>query len=608
MKLEKYSASKNKPPVVMGGFASRFASSDKAKSPIKAAKKLWQYLSTQKKSVVFLLLLVIVESAVNIASPFMIGRVIDNVQIGGEKYLTIVAILALMYLLSSLSLFMQGLTVAGISMKVAKVLRKSMFDKLTNLDIDFYDGTAHGDVMSRFTNDIDNVSSGISQSLSQLISGAFTVAGTLVFMLILDYRLCFVTLVSVPLTFTLTKWISRRTRPLFRKQSDYLGMLNAIIEESVDGLEAIQINNKQNGYMEEFSAINEKLYESGRDAQIIAGFLMPMMNVINNLGFAAIAFTGGYMAFKGLVSPGIIASFVAYSRQFVRPINEIASIYSNLQSSLASGERIVEMLEIPDTDRYVGREELGNNSSRHLEFRNVDFSYIDGIKVLEGISFKVPPGSRIALVGPTGAGKTTIANLLSRFYDTDSGDIRIDGTEIKDLEINSLRKEFGIVLQDTYLFSGSILDNIRYGRLDATDDQVYEAARVCDVDRMIERLPDKYMTMLTPGGMNISQGERQLITIARAIISNPSMLILDEATSSVDTSTEKEIQRALDKLMKGRTSLLIAHRLSTIRDSEMILVIDSGRIIEKGSHEELMELKGLYYKMVVSQMMNVEKY
>jgi ATP-binding cassette subfamily B protein len=456
--------------------------------------------------------------------------------------------------------------------------------------------------MSRITNDVDNISSTVSQATTQLISSCITITGTLVIMLTLNPLMTAVTLISVPLFLLLTRTISKRSSVYFRDQQRRLGALNGIIEENITGLKMVKAFNRQESVTREFGSVNAELRTASTKAQTWAGFLMPFMNVINNISFGLVAMAGGILSADGLLSVGLVVSFLTYSRQFGMPLNNIAGMFANIQSALAGAERVFEVLD--EAEEPADRENVRSLSGvqGQVEFKNVTFSYVPGSPVIRDVSFSVNPGEVVALVGETGAGKTTIVNLLTRFYELDSGQILIDGTDVFDISRESLRGCFSVVLQETCLFTGTIADNIRYSRPAATDEEVRAASKLAHADDFITRLPKGYDTVVTGSADNLSLGQRQLIAIARAILCDAPILILDEATSSVDTKTEKEIQQALLTLMKSHTSFLIAHRLSTIRDADRIMVIGGGEILESGRHSELMTKKGVYYEMVMSQL------
>jgi ATP-binding cassette, subfamily B, multidrug efflux pump len=490
---------------------------------------------------------------------------------------------------------------AEVSQYIVLDIRGALFAKLQKLPVSYFDSRYHGDLMSRITNDIDNISTTVAQSITQLMTASITILGSLVMMLRLSPILTLASLITVPLVFLLTKTITKRTSVLFKEQQAVLGNLNGHIRETISGIHVVKAFSHEEKAINEFEMVNDKLYNVGIKAQIWSGFIMPMMNVINNIGIAAVAGVGGALAVSNMITIGVIASFLSYSRQFTRPLNDMANMYNTLQTAIAGAERVFEVLDETEEPDDLLTARTMENSKGHVEFCNVDFSYRPDVPVLKDISFEAEEGCNIALVGPTGAGKTTIVNLLSRFYDVTDGKILIDGADIREYTKNSLRKCFGIVLQDTYLFSGTIRENIKYGKLDASDDEMKAATVMANADVFINRLPKGYDTVLTENGGNLSQGQKQLLAIARAILVNPSILILDEATSNVDTRTELRIQEAMLKLMHGRTSFIIAHRLSTIRDADIIMVIDNGRIVEAGNHNTLISKDGVYHNLYFSQ-------
>ena len=573
-------------------------------------RRLWQYFESEKKLLTLIFFFIVIDSALALAVPYLIGSSIDSmseknhlVDFGILKI--IIGVLLTAYIVDGIIIFFQGWLMAGVSQHIVMNLRRTLFSKLQKLSISFFDTHTHGDIMSRLSNDIDNVSTTISQSITQLISGVITILGALTMMLILSPILTLASVITIPMVFALTKTISAKTRILFKEQQMQLGSLNGHIEETISGIEVIKSFNHEEKVIEQFNEVNSKLCEVGIKAQICSGFLMPIMNVINNIGFTAVAAVGGALAVRSLITVGVIASFISYSRQFTRPLNDLANIFNTLQSAVAGAERVFEVLDEKEETADVENAEVIDKPRGNVVFENVTFGYRKDVNILNNISFEAEAGSTIALVGPTGAGKTTIVNLLARFYDVSAGGILIDGKDIREYTRDSLRKCFGIVLQDTYLFSGTIKENIKYGSLDASDEEVKRAAVMANADVFIKRLKKGYDTHITESGSNLSQGQRQLIAIARAILANPSILILDEATSSVDTRTELHIQEAMLKLMKGRTSFIIAHRLSTIRDADTIMVIDCGGIVESGSHDFLIKNKGVYYNMYFNQFKNL---
>ncbi|ARU62130.1 multidrug ABC transporter ATP-binding protein [Tumebacillus avium] len=574
-------------------------------------KRLWHYFGKERKMLSLIFALILIDAVIMFTAPYLIGRSVDAMSLtgGGVDFGLLevtVLVLLIAYVADAVLTFMQGWLMAGVSQRIVKNLRGALFGKLQKLPVSFFDTRTHGELMSRLSNDIDNVSNTISQSTTQLMSGSILILGTLGMMIALSPILTVATLITIPLVYWLTRSIAKRTSVLFKNQQIQLGKLNGHIEETVTGLQVVKAFNHENKVIEEFEEVNQALREVGLKAQIWSGFLMPIMNVINNLGFAVVAVVGAVLAIQGDVTIGIIASFLTYSRQFVRPLNDLANTFNVLQSGVAGAERVFEVLDEQEepADR-PGAVEL-KDPKGHVVFENVSFGYRPDVPILKDVSFESPEGSSTALVGPTGAGKTTVVNLLTRFYDVTGGAIYLDGRDIRDYTRDSLRKSFGIVLQDTYLFSGTIKENIKYGRPDATDAEVETAAKMANADVFIKRLPKQYDTLLSENGSNLSQGQRQLLAIARVILAKPGLLILDEATSSIDTRTELHIQEALLQIQQGRTSFIIAHRLNTIRDADTIMVVDQGRIVEQGSHDQLIEQQGRYYNMFVNQFKNLE--
>jgi ATP-binding cassette, subfamily B, multidrug efflux pump len=609
-------SSNTPPPLSMpgrpGGFAGhrRGAPIVKPKNFKETIKRLWYYFGNERKMLSIVFMFIFLSAALSLLSPFLIGKAVDAISLDNQvdfNFLEVmVVILISAFILDAVLTFLQGWLMAGVSQRIVKRLRDALFKKLQKLPVAFFDKRTHGELMSRLSNDIDNVSSTISQSTTQLMSGVIVISGSFIMMLILSPILTVASLVTVPLVFLLTKTIAKRTSFLFKDQQIQLGKLNGQIEETISGIEVVKAFNHEEKVISEFEEVNQKLREVGLKAQIWSGFLMPIMNVINNLGFAIVAVTGGFLAVENMITVGAIASFITYSRQFVRPLNDLAQIFNMMQSGVAGAERVFEILDEQEEPDDLQDAVVLDNPKGHVVFENVSFGYRGDVPILKNVSFESDIGSSTALVGPTGAGKTTIVNLLTRFYDVTEGRILLDGRDIREYTRDSLRSCFGFVLQDTYLFSGTIKENIKYGKPGASDEDVINAAKMANADAFIKRLPNQYETILSENGGNLSQGQRQLIAIARVILAKPAVLILDEATSSIDTRTELHIQEALLSLMEGRTSFIIAHRLNTIRDADRIMVIENGNIVEQGNHGELMDQQGRYYNMFFNQFKNVE--
>lgn len=565
--------------------------------------RIWRYMYKEKVSLIASAIFVIISTLLSIVAPYMIGVIVDDYIIPKDVSgaVRMLLILVVVYIGASLFTWLQTFIMVRVSLHTIREMRQDLFNKYQSLSLRFFDSRKYGDLMSRVTNDMDTLNQALSQSVIQIISTLLMVTGVTIAMFALNWIMAIVTLLVIPIMMYTTKKIIKYSSSNFIKRQRDLGELNGFIEESISGLEVITLFGKEEQVFNRFSVVNERLKHSARAADTVSGFIGPVNNFINNLGLALLIGVGAIMTLHNMATVGVIAAFVTYSRQFFRPINQLSNLINTLQSAIAGAERVFAVMdEVPDLqDR---KEALPVSSFKgDVEFEHVTFSYDEDKEILKDISFSARAGETVALVGPTGSGKTTIVNLLSRFYDIQAGEIRIDGRNIKDYRLSDLRKKIGIVLQDTYLFSGTIQDNIRYGRLDATDEEVVEAAKLASAHGFIKHLPKRYLTEIVSGGTNISQGQRQLLAIARAILANSHILILDEATSSIDTRTEIEIQKGLNHLMAGRTSFVIAHRLKTIENADRILVIKDGRIIESGSHSKLLEQRGFYFELYESQ-------
>ena len=576
------------------------AAVEKAENVRPTIKRLLTYFSKEKRRLIGLVAAVSGVTLLSLAAPSLQGSAIDSIKDNlWQKLYVFAASLLGVYLLNTLCTLAQSLLAARLSQSIVRRMRHDLFNKIDRLPIAYLDTHSNGDVMSRMTNDVENVSNTVSQSLGSLVSGLLTVIGTVTIMFIYCWQLTLITLLTVLLTVLVTKYMSGIMRRIYRKRSMLLGQLNGHAEEMITGYKTVVAYNKQNSVVEEFGKTSDELRRVSIKAEILGGSMGPIMNCISNVGFVIVAAFGGYFAYTGLITVGTISAFIIYAKQFSRPINEIAQLYGSIQTAVAGAERVFTLMDHPDEDKS-GNVRM-QDMRGEISFRNVNFSYVPEKQVLYDFNLDIRPGQKIALVGATGSGKTTVMNLLLRFYPTDSGRILIDGVDIEDIDRDDLRLAIAIVLQDTVLFSDTIGNNIKYGAPDASDERMEAAARLSNIESYIRRQPEGYDTFLKQAGAGLSHGQRQLLAIARAVLADPKILILDEATSSVDTRTEKKIQNAMVNLMKNRTSLIIAHRLSTIRDADVIVVMDAGRVVETGNHEELLAQKGKYYELYMTQ-------
>ena len=578
----------------------RFAEPEHADNIGGTVRRIAVYFVKEKKLVAGMLAVVLSGTLCGILAPSLQSGAVDI--IAGEKQGILSHTLALMlsvYLLYSICGLLQGLCSARLGQNVVRRMREELFGKIVELPVRYLDTHSHGDVMSRMTNDIENISTTVSQSLPSLFSGVLTVIGTMAVMLWYCWQLALLSFVTVLLTFLATKFLSGKVRRFSRTRQQLLGQLNGTVEEMVAGYRTVVAYNHQDITAADFCATADSLTKAGIKTDVFSGVMGPVMNCIGNIGFVIIAVFGGYFSMNGLISVGVISAFIVYAKQFSRPINEIAQIYGQLQTAVAGAERVFAVLDEETEDKSGVTLETGEKAA--VTFQNVCFSYEAETPVIRNFTLTVPNGRKVALVGATGSGKTTIVNLLMRFYDIESGEIRINGQDIRDVSRESLRRNIAIVLQDTVLFSDTVRNNLKYGNDSAAEEQLTAAVEMSQCRDMIGLLPQGYDTVLTGSGANISQGQRQLLAIARAFVADPKILILDEATSNVDTRTEKAIQDAMHSIMQGRTSIVIAHRLSTIRDSDLIVVMERGEIAESGSHEELLAKKGRYYELYMTQ-------
>lgn len=586
---------------------------EKAKNFKETIKKLMKSLSKYKISLIFVFIFAIASTVFTIVGPKILGNVTTEIYTGiiakiqgtgGINFTTIQNIcltLFGLYLVSMAFSYLQSHIMVGVTTKFTYNLRKDIQEKINKLPIKYFDKKPQGEVLSYITNDIDTITQNLNQGLTQIITSVTSIIGILYMMFTISWQMTIVALLIIPLSGILITTIAKKSQKYFGEQQEYLGHVNGHIEEIYSNHNVVKAFNGEKSAIEKFNKYNNSLYKSAWKSQFLSGLMYPIMNFVGNLGYVGICILGGYFAANGKITVGNIQSFIQYTRQFIQPIAQVANVGNVLQATAAAAERVFAFLEeeeeIPDTKNPVNTENVKGN----VEFKNIKFGYDEEKLIIKNFSTNVQEGQKIAIVGPTGAGKTTLVKLLMRYYDINSGEITIDGINIKDFKRDDLRSLFAMVLQDTWAFSGSILENIRYGRLDASDEEVIKAAKEAQVDHFVRTLSEGYSTQLNEDTGNISQGQKQLLTIARAILANPKILILDEATSSVDTRTEMHIQKAMDNLMKGRTTFVIAHRLSTIKDADMILVINEGDIVEQGTHDELLSKGGFYEKLYNSQ-------
>lgn len=587
---------------------------EKAKDFSGAVKKLLRYMSKYKIRLIGMMIFAIVGTVFNIVGPKILGKATTELfnglvakvnGTGGIDFDKIGKILLWtlgLYLCSAAFSFVQGFIMTGISNDVSYSLRKDISGKMNRLPMKYYESRTYGEVLSRITNDVDTLQQGLNQSITQLITSVTTLIGVFIMMLSINVWMTLCALLILPCSMFIISKVMKRSQKYFRQQQKYLGDVNGQVEEVYAGQNIVKAFNKEDAVMGTFEETNKKLYESGWKSQFFSGMMMPIMQFVGNIGYVMVALLGGFMTIKGAIEVGDIQSFFQYIRNFTQPVQQIAQVTNMMQSAAAASERVFEFLEEEEEEQTVEHPvTLENGVEGHVTFEHVSFGYRPDQIIIKDFSEQVQPGQKIAIVGPTGAGKTTLVKLLMRFYDVNSGRILIDGHDIREFDRRNLRECFGMVLQDTWLFNGTIMENIRYGRLDATDEEVIAAAKAAHAHRFIQTLPEGYNTVLNEEASNVSQGQKQLLTIARAILADNRLLILDEATSSVDTRTEERIQKAMDNLMKGRTSFVIAHRLSTIKDADVILVMKDGDIIEQGNHEELLAMNGFYANLYNSQ-------
>ena len=605
-------------PGPMGGPGKK--SLEKAKDFKGTTKKLInEYLSKYKIALIIVFIFAIGSTIFTIVGPKILGNATTEIFNGivgkisggtgidfgkiGKILLTLIGL----YVISALFSFIQGFTMTGVAQKITYKLREDISKKINRLPMKYFDKKTHGEVLSVITNDVDTLSANLNQSITQIITSICTLIGILVMMFSISWQMTLISLVILPISALLVKNIVGKSQKYFKSQQDYLGHVNGQVEEVYGGLNIVKVFNAEGKVTNEFKKANDNLYHSAWKSQFLSGLMFPVMNFIGNVGYVAVAVAGGYLAIQGTITVGNIQSFIQYNKQFTQPINQIAQISSMLQAMVAAAERVFEFLEEEEEKDTAKQGTSAEQLKGNVKFEHVKFGYDPETTIINDFNCDVKDGQKIAIVGPTGAGKTTMVKLLMRFYDVTDGAILVDGINIKDFERGDLRKMFGMVLQDTWLFGGTVKENIKYGKEDATDDEVIQAAKAAHVHHFIKTLPNGYNSVLNEESSNVSAGQKQLLTIARVILTNPKVLILDEATSSIDTRTEIQIQKAMDNLMKGRTSFIIAHRLSTIKNADLILVMNHGDIVEQGTHEELLVKGGFYSDLYNSQFEEAEE-
>lgn len=587
---------------------------DKPKDFKQTTKKLISmYLSKYKIALIIVFVFAIGSTIFTIVGPKILGNATTEVfngliskMSGGSgidfsKIAQILITLIILYVISAIFSFIQGFVMTDVSQKITYKLRADISQKINKLPMRYFDKKTHGEVLSIITNDVETLSMNLNQSITQIITSICTVIGILIMMLTISWKMTLISLIIIPISGIIIRNIVGKSQKYFKSQQDYLGHVNGQVEETFSGLNIVKAFNGEEKTIKEFKKANDELYTSAWKSQFLSGLMFPIMNFISNIGYVGVAVVGGYLALNGTITVGNIQSFIQYNKQFTHPINQIAQISGMLQAMIAAAERVFDFLEQPEEEETKNNNIDTSKLKGNVEFKNVKFGYDEGKTIINNFSSKIKEGQKIAIVGPTGAGKTTIVKLLMRFYDVSSGEILVDGHSIKDFERGELRKIFGMVLQDTWLFGGTVKENIKYGKEEATEDEIIRAAKAAHVHHFIKTLPNGYNSILNEESSNVSAGQKQLLTIARVILTNPKILILDEATSSIDTRTEIQIQKAMDNLMEGRTSFIIAHRLSTIKNADLILVMNHGDIVEQGTHEELLNKNGFYADLYNSQ-------